>query len=86
MPINLSLLSSRIVGLLAISLACLGLSLPAHAINQDDLLPAEQAFAAKVERVGDQLKLTLDVAPGYYLYRDRTQISSQPANLVGAPQ
>jgi hypothetical protein len=51
------------VGLLAVSLACLGLSLPAHAINQDDLLPAEQAFAAKVERAGDQLKLTLDVAP-----------------------
>ncbi|MBN3006310.1 protein-disulfide reductase DsbD [Chromobacterium alkanivorans] len=86
MPINLSLLSSRIVGLLAVSLACLGLSLPAHAVNQDDLLPAEQAFAAKVERAGDQLKLTLDVAPGYYLYRDRTQVSSQPANLVGAPQ
>lgn len=86
MPINLSLLSSRIVGLLAVSLACLGLSLPAHAVNQDDLLPAEQAFAAKVERAGEQLKLTLDVAPGYYLYRDRTQISSQPAKLVGAPQ
>ena len=70
---------------LAALLACLSFALPAHAVNQDDLLPPEQAFAAKVVRHGDQLELTLDVAPGYYLYRDRISISSAPADLTGKP-
>ncbi|WP_047249766.1 protein-disulfide reductase DsbD [Chromobacterium subtsugae] len=70
---------------LAALLACLSFALPAHAVNQDDLLPPEQAFAAKVARHGDQLELTLDVAPGYYLYRDRISISSAPADLTGKP-
>ncbi|RBH50494.1 hypothetical protein C3F00_034840, partial [Pseudomonas sp. MWU13-2860] len=41
----------------------------------------EQAFAAQVSRSGDQLQLTLEVAPGYYLYRDRISISTTPASL-----
>ncbi|SUX54282.1 protein-disulfide reductase DsbD [Chromobacterium vaccinii] len=70
---------------LASVIACLGLALPAHAVNQEDLLPPEQAFAAQVSRSGDQLQLTLDVAPGYYLYRDRISISTTPADLAGKP-
>ncbi|POZ60400.1 protein-disulfide reductase DsbD [Chromobacterium alticapitis] len=65
--------------------ACLAVALPAHAVNQDDLLPAEKAFAAQVSRSGDKLQLTLDVAPGYYLYRDRIAISTTPADLAGKP-
>lgn len=65
--------------------ACLSIALPAHAVNQDDLLPPEKAFAAEVSRSGDQLQLTLDVAPGYYLYRDRIAISTTPADLTGKP-
>ncbi|OHX11706.1 protein-disulfide reductase DsbD [Chromobacterium sphagni] len=70
---------------LAALLACLSFALPAHAVNQDDLLPPEQAFAAKVVRNDKQLELTLDVASGYYLYRDRISVSSTPAELTGKP-
>ncbi|MEJ8673602.1 protein-disulfide reductase DsbD [Chromobacterium amazonense] len=65
--------------------ACLSIALPAHAVNQDDLLPPEKAFAAEISRSGDKLQLTLDVAPGYYLYRDRIAISTTPADLTGKP-
>ncbi|OWY40358.1 protein-disulfide reductase DsbD [Xenophilus sp. AP218F] len=70
---------------LALLMASLGFSPAAYAINQDDLLPAEQAFPAKAERQGDRLLLTLDVAPGYYLYRDRISVSSEPDVLAGKP-
>ncbi|MGC0153427.1 protein-disulfide reductase DsbD [Chromobacterium vaccinii] len=71
---------------LAALVACLSIVLPAHAVNQDDLLPSEKAFAAQVSRDGDKLQLTLDVAPGYYLYRDRIHISTVPADLAGKPE
>lgn len=57
----------------------------ARAVSESDLLPPEQAFAAKVERQGGQLAVTLDVADGYYLYRDRTHFSTDPADLAAAP-
>ncbi|UTH73939.1 protein-disulfide reductase DsbD [Chromobacterium sp. IIBBL 290-4] len=65
--------------------ALLCIALPAHAVNQDDLLPPEKAFAAEVTRNGDKLELTLDVASGYYLYRDRISVSTAPADLAGKP-
>jgi len=59
---------------------------PARALEQSDLLPPDKAFAARVERQDNQLRLTLDVADGYYVYRDRIQISSTPAGLLGSVQ
>lgn len=79
-----SLLRLRAVLLLCLSLFCLVLP-AAHALTQDDLLPVEKAFAARVEREGNRLQLTFDVAAGYYLYRDRTHLRTEPAGLIEAP-
>jgi thiol:disulfide interchange protein DsbD len=68
--------------LLLVLLYCL----PSHALNQSDLLPASQAFSSSVEKNGKQLILTLDVAPGYYAYRDRIHLSSEPPGLVQPPR
>ncbi|MGF6754678.1 protein-disulfide reductase DsbD [Paraburkholderia sp. GAS42] len=47
-------------------------SLAAHAVNESDLLPPEQAFPLKVTLSAPQLvALDFDIQPGYYLYRDR---------------
>jgi thiol:disulfide interchange protein DsbD len=50
----------------------------AHALSQDDLLPPDKAFAASLTREGTQLKVHFEVAPGYYLYRDRMHFSGEP--------
>jgi thiol:disulfide interchange protein DsbD len=61
-------------------------ALPASALDPNDLLPPEKAFAARLEQQGQQLLVHVDIAPGYYLYRDRTRIVSEPAGVVGTPQ
>jgi len=61
-------------------------ALPARALNPDELLPPEKAFAASVEQQGQQLRVHFDIAKGYYLYRDRTRFASQPAGVLGTPQ
>lgn len=80
--------ASRSLLLTLFALLLCGLTLfssAARAVSESDLLPPEQAFAAKVERQGSQLAVTLDVADGYYLYRDRTHFSTDPADLAAAP-
>jgi thiol:disulfide interchange protein DsbD len=57
-------------------------ALPASAVNPSDLLPPAKAFAAQVERNGNQLTLTLNVADGYYVYRDRIQLTTVPPGLL----
>ncbi|MXR37406.1 protein-disulfide reductase DsbD [Craterilacuibacter sinensis] len=59
-------------------------SLPAHALSQDDLLSQEKAFALKAERQGGVVTLNFTVAPGYYLYRERISVASEPPGLIGA--
>ncbi|SCK22127.1 protein-disulfide reductase DsbD [Vogesella sp. LIG4] len=61
------------------------LSAGSWALNPDDLLPPERAFAARLEQQGQQLLLHLDVARGYYLYRERIQLTPQPAGSVSLP-
>ncbi|MFM0597243.1 protein-disulfide reductase DsbD [Paraburkholderia dilworthii] len=47
-------------------------SLAAHAVNESDLLPPEQAFPLKVTLSSpQQVALDFNTQPGYYLYRDR---------------
>ena len=64
--------------LLLSALACQS----ALAVNQSDLLSPDKAFASRVIREGDHLVLTLDVAEGYYVYRDRIVLSTVPAGLI----
>ncbi len=50
---------------------------PQHglAVAATDLLPAEQAFKLSVASSGETLRLHWQIAPGYYLYRDKFRIS-----------
>ena len=57
----------------------------AHALDQDDLLPPEQAFAVTAERQGAQLRLTVTVADGYYLYRDRSRFETMIPTSASRP-
>jgi thioredoxin:protein disulfide reductase len=85
MPQSLLRLFSPLLRLLAL-LSLLGTSLPALAVNQEDLLPPEKAFAVSVERQADHLLLQLTVADNYYVYRDRLSFSTEPSGLTGQPQ
>ncbi|MBB1061709.1 protein-disulfide reductase DsbD family protein [Marilutibacter spongiae] len=51
-------------------------------------LPAEQAFGVALENSdGDVLRVRFDVAPGYYLYRDKTAFELRtPGVRAGAPR
>ena len=44
---------------------------PAWALSQDDLMPAEQAFAISSKIEDSSVILSWDIADGYYLYRDK---------------
>ncbi|MFC3533060.1 protein-disulfide reductase DsbD [Vogesella facilis] len=71
----------RLFSLLLLMLASAG----SWALNPDELLPPERAFAARLEQQGQALLLHLDVAQGYYLYRERIQLTPQPAGSVTLP-
>ena len=58
------------------------LSLANHATAAEDFLPPEKAFAASASRDGNAVTVTVDVAKGYYLYRDRSRFETEPAGLV----
>jgi thiol:disulfide interchange protein DsbD len=55
----------------------------AHALDPNDLLAPEKAFAASHVREGNTVLITLDVAPGYYVYRERIRLASVPDHLLG---
>lgn len=55
--------------------------------HPDAPLPAEQVFQPGAERIGDNgLRLTWDILPGYYLYRDSIKARSlSPGVTLGPP-
>ena len=56
---------------------------PAWAVDQKDLLPPGEAFKASLSQADAQhLTLHLQVADGYYLYRERMHFSAQPEQPV----
>lgn len=64
------------------------LALPAGAaINSDDLLPVDQAFAVDA-RANDEGAIAIDwrIADGYYLYRHRTSVTSDKGFAAGELQ
>lgn len=71
----------------AISAALLGaLFLVNVAGAKDDFPPPDQVFRYLVEAKGNCLTISWDVAPGYYLYKDRLGVESgTPGVTVGAP-
>ncbi|WP_159875564.1 protein-disulfide reductase DsbD [Aquitalea denitrificans] len=84
MPHSLLRLLSPLWRLLAL-LSLLGVSTTTLAVNQEDLLPPDKAFAVSVERQPDHLLVQLKVADSYYVYRDRLSFTTEPAGLLGSP-
>lgn len=65
----------------------LGAAVPAGG-GQGDLLSPQQAFrmSAQLART-DEVVVRYDIAPGYYLYRDKLKFLAEPAGVVlGAPR
>ena len=55
----------------------------ASAINEEDLLPVEQAFAISTSGVdAGNLLISWDIAEGYYLYRGRISFRSETAGVT----
>lgn len=78
-------LAGLALAMLAVCL-CLGAGL-ARAADQDDFLPPEQAFRFAARTIDPRtVEVRFDVAPGYYLYRERFAFAAQPAQVkLGAP-
>lgn len=70
----------------AVAAALLILGVPALA-GAADFLEPEQAFQAVVRPADSpaSLQLTLRAADGYYLYRNRISLTSEPADRIGPP-
>ena len=64
-------------------LSLLLLSFSAFAQAENDLLPADEAFAFKAKVVNDEVLLTWDIAQGYYLYKEKIKISSDFSTQLG---
>lgn len=65
----------------------LGAALPAGA-GQGDLLSPHQAFRMSAQLVrNDEIVVRYDIAPGYYLYRDKLKFAIEPATVaLGGPR
>lgn len=65
----------------------LALALPAGAAEQD-LFEPDEAFRFSARVLGpDALEVRYQIAPGYYLYRDKFKFAIQPADIeLGAPE
>jgi thiol:disulfide interchange protein DsbD len=75
---------TRILSVLAVLLALL---LPAASQAEQEFLDPEQAFALRVAATGGStIDVHFDIAPGYYMYRERFEFSTQPesaASIIG---
>ena len=59
------------------------LLLATFAQAQEELLPADKAFAFKASVVNDEIVLDWNVAKGYYLYKEKVKISSDSSAQLG---
>lgn len=77
----------QIAAALLAALAWLCLAGTAHAATEDDFLPPEQAFRFAASQLDDNtVEVRFEVAPGYYMYRERFAFAAQPASVkLGKP-
>jgi thiol:disulfide interchange protein DsbD len=62
------------------------LAVPASAASPDDLLEPDQAFRFAARALGpDAIEVHYQIAPGYYLYRDKFKFATDPATLELGP-
>lgn len=60
---------------------------PFASASSNKFLPVSEAFKpGLLERDHQTLRIRFDNAPGYYLYRMRFKVESEPAGLLGEPQ
>jgi len=57
----------------------------AGAAGAADFLPAEQAFRASAQTRADRIVVRVEIADGYYLYRDRFRFSVAETTQLGDP-
>ena len=58
----------------------------ARAVDEKDLLPVDQAFALQAHAIShDRIALTWKIAPGYYLYRQRTSVEGIAGGVLDMP-
>ncbi|CAN7395902.1 protein-disulfide reductase DsbD [Rhizobacter sp. LjRoot28] len=73
-------LSNRLLGACVVLLATCA---PAVWSAEEKYLPPEQAFPLAVRLLDAQrIELRFDVAPGYYLYRDKITVTAQPSSVA----
>jgi thiol:disulfide interchange protein DsbD len=73
-------LSNRLLGACVVLLATCA---PAVWSAEEEYLPPEQAFPLAVRLLDAQrIELRFDVAPGYYLYRDKITVTAQPSSVA----
>ncbi|WP_432258517.1 protein-disulfide reductase DsbD [Cupriavidus sp. TMH.W2] len=77
----------HIAAVLLAALAWLCLAGGARAATEDDFLPPEQAYRFAASQLDDKtIEVRFEVAPGYYMYRERFHFSAQPADVkLGTP-
>lgn len=78
-------MSSRLLRLLGMALILAVGLLPALGHTANTFLAADDAFALKVgppAKSGDPVVLHWSIAPGYYLYRDRMEVTAQPVGTA----
>jgi thiol:disulfide interchange protein DsbD len=52
--------------------------------SENDLLPADEAFAFKADVIKDEILLSWDIAEGYYLYKEKIKIASNFSSQLGS--
>ena len=58
-------------------------SFPLLAIDEDDILPPEQAFKTVASIDGDNnIIIDIDIADGYYMYREKFKVSAEPTDIA----
>src|SRR5690606_19749154 len=67
-------------------MALLAVAMPASAIDVDDLLPVDDAFALEARApTRGRIELDWKIVDGYYLYRHRTSVQVQGSGFVAQP-
>jgi thiol:disulfide interchange protein len=57
-----------------LTIALMAFSASLWAIEEEDLLPVDEAFMPNIELAGTQANLSFKIAPGYYLYQERIKL------------
>lgn len=86
-PTRLHICATSLLKLLFMLLALLlGLNSAVLAADNNNLLPPEQAFIPELIVYNQDIRVHFVIADGYYLYRNKIQITTEPADIFGEGQ